>query len=150
MLLALALRKRPEVTGRFQSSGCSNVARLEPAARGRRLARLHVAIDAGQVVHPGTVRAQMEGGPAWTLSALKQQVRFTQGRCDARDFGDFAPLRLPAMPEVDKQIAASDAWPGGVGEKGVPGVAPAVLNAWFAASGQRVRRGPGTGNPLRP
>lgn len=126
----------------------AHVARLAPHAGGWRLQRLHVAVDAGQIVHPGHVRAQMEGGAAWALSALTQRVRFTQGRCEARNFADFTPLRLPAMPEVDVHIVPSGAWPAGVGEKGVPGVAPAVLNAWFAATGQRVRQLPWAGNPL--
>jgi isoquinoline 1-oxidoreductase beta subunit len=76
-------------------------------------------------------------------------IRITGGRPQQTNFHQYAPLRLNAMPPIDIEIIESSAWPSGVGEKGVPGVAPAVVNAWFAASGERVRSLPWSANPLR-
>lgn len=114
-----------------------------------KLDKLFVVVDCGQVIHPGMVRAQMEGAAAWALTALGQAIEITNGRCLQTNFHEFTPLRFDSMPIVEVDIIPSDRWPAGVGEKGVPGVIPAVLNAWFRASGRRVRRLPFSNNFLK-
>lgn len=127
----------------------AHVARLEPASSGGwRLARLFAVMDCGRVIHPNLVRAQLEGGVGWALSAMTASIRITGGRPEQTNFDQYAPLRINAMPAIEIEIVESSAWPSGVGEKGVPSVAPAVLNAWFAASGERIRSLPWSRNPL--
>jgi CO/xanthine dehydrogenase Mo-binding subunit len=108
-----------------------------------RVHRVVAAIDCGQVCNPDLVRAQMESGVVFGLSAaLKQQITFRRGRVEQSNFHDFPVLRMHEMPEVEVHIVKSTAPPTGVGEPGVPPVAPAVANAIFAASGIRLRRLP--------
>lgn len=127
----------------------AHVARLEPTGSGGwRLARLFAVMDCGRIIHPNLVRAQIEGGAGWALSALTAEIRITGGRPEQINFHQYPPLRLNAMPAIEIELIDSPAWPSGVGEKGVPSVAPAVLNAWFAASGERIRALPWSANPL--
>ena len=127
----------------------AHVARLEPASSGQwRLARLFAVMDCGRVIHPNLVRAQIEGGAGWALSAMTAAIHIRGGRPEQTNFHQYAPLRLNAMPQLEIEIIESSAWPSGVGEKAVPSVAPAVLNAWFAASGERIRSLPWRANPL--
>jgi isoquinoline 1-oxidoreductase beta subunit len=105
--------------------------------------RIVCAIDCGTVVNPDIVRAQMEGGIAMGLSAaLYEQVTFERGRVQQSNFADYPILRIDEMPRIEVHILPSDTRPLGVGESGVPPTAPAVANAIFAASGQRIRRLP--------
>jgi isoquinoline 1-oxidoreductase beta subunit len=113
-----------------------------------RLVTVRQTIDCGQVINPVHVRAQMEGGVAWALSALTQRLTVEHGRVQQANFHQYTPVRLGTMPNVEVDILPSTAWPGGVGEKGVPGVVPAVLNAWFAATGERIRALPWRGDGL--
>jgi isoquinoline 1-oxidoreductase beta subunit len=108
-----------------------------------RVHRVHVVVDCGRVVNPDVVRAQMEGGVIFGLSAvLKGEITITNGRVKQSNFHDFEVLRLPEAPEIDVEILTSEAPPTGAGEPGVPPIAPAVANAVFAATGKRVRRLP--------
>jgi isoquinoline 1-oxidoreductase beta subunit len=85
----------------------------------------------------------MEGAIAFGLSAaLLEKVRIEHGRVMQANFADYPILTLAEMPEVIVHIIESDAAPGGVGEPGVPVIAPAVANAFFAATGRRLRRLP--------
>jgi isoquinoline 1-oxidoreductase beta subunit len=105
--------------------------------------RIVAAVDCGRVVHPDGVAAQVEGGVAYALSAaLKGAITIKDGRCEQSNFHDFQVLRLPEMPKVEVHLVKSDAPPTGVGEPGLPPVAPAVMNAVFAATGKRLRRLP--------
>ena len=105
--------------------------------------RVVCAIDCGPVVNPDTVRAQMEGGTAFGLTAaLYGEITFEKGRVKQRNFHDYPMLRMNEMPEVEVHIVPSTDRMGGVGEPGVPPVAPALANALFAVTGQRVRRLP--------
>jgi isoquinoline 1-oxidoreductase subunit beta len=126
----------------------AHVARLEREANSWRLARIDAVIDCGIVVHQGLVKAQIEGAAAWALSALSQAIRIDRGQPKETNFHQYSPVRMSKMPQIVVSIVESDAWPAGVGEKGVPGVVPAVLNAWYAASGERVRTLPWKDNPL--
>jgi len=101
------------------------------------------AIDCGRVVNPDTVVAQMEGGILFGLSAaLHEEVHFAQGGVATENFHDYRLLTLPEAPAIEVYLAPSGEPPGGVGEPGVPPIAPAVANAVFAATGRRLRRLP--------
>jgi isoquinoline 1-oxidoreductase beta subunit len=106
--------------------------------------RVTVAIDCAEAVNPGQVAAQMEGSVVWGLSAaLLEGVTLRNGRSEQRNFDTYRILRGDAAPLVETHILASPGVPvGGVGEPGVPPVAPAVANAVFAATGRRVRNLP--------
>jgi isoquinoline 1-oxidoreductase subunit beta len=105
--------------------------------------RVVCAIDCGPVVNPDTIRAQMEGGIVFGLSAaLYGEITFETGRVKQRNFNDYPVLRLHEMPAVEVYIVPSTDKMGGVGEPGVPPIAPAVANALFAATGTRIRRLP--------
>jgi isoquinoline 1-oxidoreductase beta subunit len=105
--------------------------------------RVVCAVDCGRVVNPDTVKAQMEGGIIFGLTAaLKDAITFEGGRVQQRNFHDYQMLRINESPEIEVHIVPSTEAPTGVGEPGVPPVAPAVANAIFAATGKRVRRLP--------
>ncbi len=104
------------------------------------------AVDCGQVVNPDTIRAQMEGCVVFGLTAaLYGEISFEKGRVKQSNFHDYRMLRINEMPTVEVHILDSKEPMGGVGEPGVPPVAPAVMNALFALTGKRVRS-----LPLRP
>jgi isoquinoline 1-oxidoreductase beta subunit len=85
----------------------------------------------------------MEGGIGFGLAAaLHSAVTLKDGRAVQSNFDDFRILRMKEMPRVEVHIVASDAPPTGVGEPGVPPIAPAVANALFAATGKRLRKLP--------
>jgi isoquinoline 1-oxidoreductase beta subunit len=105
--------------------------------------RVVCAIDCGPTVNPDTIRAQMESGIAFGLTAaLYGEITFENGRVKQRNFHDYPVLRMNEMPIVETYIVASTEKMGGVGETGVPPIAPAVGNAIFAATGSRIRRLP--------
>jgi isoquinoline 1-oxidoreductase beta subunit len=105
-----------------------------------RVHRVVMAVDCGQVVNPDVVRAQLEGSAIFGLSAaLKQQVTFEKGRVQQSNFHDFAPLRLNECPRIETHLLASTAAPTGIGEPGVPVMAPAVANAVYALTKKRLR-----------
>ncbi|MBV7255768.1 xanthine dehydrogenase family protein molybdopterin-binding subunit [Pacificimonas sp. WHA3] len=100
-------------------------------------------IDCGQVVNPDIVRAQMEGSIIFGLTAaLFGRIEFEAGEPTAQNFDLYPLLTMAETPEIDVHIIESDAPPGGVGEPGVPPIAPAVANAVFAATGNRLRTMP--------
>lgn len=102
--------------------------------------RVVCAVDCGIAVNPDVIVAQMEGGVGYALgAALRDKITLTNGEVDQSNFNDYEPLRISDMPTIEVHIAGSSAPPTGVGEPGVPGVAPAVSNAIFAASGKRLR-----------
>jgi len=102
--------------------------------------RIFCAVDCGKVVHPDTARAQIEGGVLMGLSAaLKEAVSFSEGKVATSNFDNYDLLRIHEAPEVNVHFVESNDPMGGLGEPGVPPVAPAVANAVFAASGARVR-----------
>lgn len=108
-----------------------------------RIHRVVCAVDCGVCVNPASVVAQMEGGVVYGLSAaLYGELSFKDGRVQQSNFHDYPLLRLQEMPRVEAHIVQSSEKPGGVGEPGVPPVAPAVANAVFAATGKRLRRLP--------
>ncbi len=105
--------------------------------------RVWAAIDCGIAVNPDAVRAQIEGAIGFGLSAaLKEEVCLENGRVTQASFEDYPILTLAEMPAVEVHIMPSREPPGGVGEPGVPVIAPAVANAVHAATGKPVRRLP--------
>jgi isoquinoline 1-oxidoreductase subunit beta len=102
--------------------------------------RIDVAIDCGLVVNPDRVQAQLEGAAIMGISnVLYSNITIKQGRIEQSNFGDYLVARTDITPQTHVHIADSDAPPGGVGEPGVPPIAPAICNAIFAATGKRVR-----------
>lgn len=121
-------------------SYCAQVAEVSVTGRALRVHRVVCAIDCGTVVNPDLVRAQVESAVVFGLSAaLKQQITFARGRVVETNFHQFPVLRMHEMPKVEVHIVPSNEPPSGVGETGLPPVAPAVTNALFAATGKRIR-----------
>lgn len=105
--------------------------------------RVVVAVECGIAINPDVVRAQMEGGLGFGLSAaLYNEVTIEAGHVKQSNFHDYRSLRIEDMPKVEVFIVPSGAAPTGVGEPGVPPIAPAVANAMFQLTGERVRRLP--------
>src|SRR5207244_8582624 len=95
------------------------------------------------LVNPDTVQAQLHSGAVFGLTAaLYGEISFENGRVKQRNFHDYPMLRMHEMPEVEAHIVPSEEKMGGVGELGVPPVAPAVANAIFAVTGKRIRHLP--------
>jgi isoquinoline 1-oxidoreductase beta subunit len=108
-----------------------------------RVDRIVCAIDCGSVVNPNAVAAQMEGAVVFGLSAaLYGEITLRNGAVQQSGFENYPILRMPDTPTIEVHIVPSPAPPGGVGEPGLPPVAPAVANAVFAATGTRIRRLP--------
>ncbi len=105
--------------------------------------RVYVAIDCGRAINPDSVVAQMEGSVAEALAAaLRHQVEIAEGRAQRSNFNDYKLLRINEMPEVEVVIVDTGAPLGGVGEPGIPPLAPALANAIYSATGQPVRKLP--------
>ena len=108
-----------------------------------RVDRVVCAVDCGMAVNPDQVRAQMEGGIGFALSAARHSaITLKDGRVEQSNFDSYPLLRIGEMPQVEVHIVPSEVAPTGVGEPGVPPLAPAVANALFAATGKRLRRLP--------
>lgn len=102
--------------------------------------RVVCAVECGLAVNPDVVRAQMEGGIGFGLSAaLYGKITLKDGVVEQSNFHDYPLLRINEMPVIEVHIVPSTAKPTGVGEPGVPVVAPAVANALAQAMGKRLR-----------
>src|SRR5260370_11202898 len=98
------------------------------------------AVDCGTVINPDTVKAQMEGGIIFGLTAaLKNEITLKDGKVEQNNFHDYQMLRIFESPEIEVHIVPSSENPTGVGEPGVPPAAPALANAIFAVTGIRIR-----------
>ena len=101
------------------------------------------AVDCGSVVNPAIIEAQMMGGAIMGLSAaMKEKIEFAKGGTKSENFADYELLRMSEAPEVGVHIVKSGEKLGGIGEPGLPPIAPAVANAVFAATGARIRQLP--------
>lgn len=108
-----------------------------------RVHRVSCAVDCGIAVNPDGVRQQMESAIAFGLAAaLNDEITLLDGRVQQSNFHDYRTLRMREMPDVQVSILPSRQAPEGIGEPGVPPVAPAVANAVFRLTGQRLRRLP--------
>lgn len=128
----------------FGSITAQAVEIVRSASGAMRIERIVVAVDCGMAVNPDGVRAQLEGGALFALSAaLGEEAKFVNGRLMQRNFDSYPVLRIGGAPKVDVRILETpDAPLGGMGEVGVPPLAPALANALFAATGVRLRRLP--------
>jgi isoquinoline 1-oxidoreductase beta subunit len=107
---------------------------------GVKVDRVVCAVDCGVAINPDVIRAQMEGGVAFGLSAtLYGAITLKNGKVEQSNFNDYRVLRMNEMPKVEVHIVGSDEPPTGIGESVVPPIGPAVSNAIFAATGKRVR-----------
>ena len=105
--------------------------------------RVVAACDVGPIVNLSGAENQVQGAIVDGLSAMwLQELTFKQGHIEQSNFGDYGLLRMPQAPAIEVHFIQSDFPPTGLGEPGIPPVAPAVCNAIFAASGRRVRRFP--------
>src|SRR5215468_3085308 len=115
-----------------------------------RVHRVLCAIDCGIFVNPDTVKAQVEGSIVWGMTAaLYGAITIDKGRVQQSNFHDYPMLRMNEMPMVEVHIVPSSEPAGGVGEPGVPPLAPAVCNAIFAGTGKRIRKLPIRAEELR-
>jgi isoquinoline 1-oxidoreductase beta subunit len=104
------------------------------------------AVDTGWVINPDTIKAQMEGGIVYGLTAaLKGEITIQNGRVTQRHFGDYQVMRHSEMPEIEVYIVPSTETPGGIGEPSTALAAGALVNAVAAATGKRIYR-----LPIRP
>jgi CO/xanthine dehydrogenase Mo-binding subunit len=122
----------------------AQVAEVSVAADGEvKVDRVVCAIDCGVAVHPVSVEAQVESAIVYGLSAaLKAEITIDKGRVVQGNFDDYPVPRMRDAPAIEVHIVPSRESPGGLGEPGLPPIAPAVVNAIFAATGKRIRRLP--------
>jgi isoquinoline 1-oxidoreductase subunit beta len=115
-----------------------------------RIPHIHTAVDAGIVANPEMLRSQFEGAAVFGTSLTRTgEITATAGAIDQSNFYDYQVARMNDAPrQVDVHIVESTASPAGVGEPGVPPIAPAICNAIYAATGKRVRELPLTRNNL--
>jgi isoquinoline 1-oxidoreductase beta subunit len=102
--------------------------------------RIVAAVDCGTAVNPDLVVAQVEGAIGFGLSAaLRNEITLNQGAVEQGNFDDYEPTRMREMPKVEVHLVSSHERPSGIGEPGVPPLAPSIGNALFAATGKRLR-----------
>jgi isoquinoline 1-oxidoreductase beta subunit len=105
--------------------------------------RVDIAVDSGTIIHPDRVKAQMEGAAVFGVSVAMGEITAKDGRIQQRNFNDYPVARMTDAPfETHVHIVPSKEPPAGVGEPGVPPIAPAICNAIFAATGKRIRELP--------
>ena len=133
----------------FGGSYVAQIAEVAMETNGAaRVLRVVSAIDCGLAVNPDSIRAQIEGGINYALTTvLSGEITIKEGAVEQSNFHDYKVLRMKDAPDIEVHILPSTDEPAsGVGEGGVPPLAPAVANAIFAASGKRVRRFPNLNN----
>ncbi|MGO9122166.1 MAG: molybdopterin cofactor-binding domain-containing protein [Desulfomonilaceae bacterium] len=105
--------------------------------------RIVYGVDCGPTVNPGPITEQIRSGVILALSTvIKEEVQFANGGVKSANFDDYNVIRMSEVPEIDVHIVKSTEKIGGIGELGVPATAPAVANAFFKATGVRIRRLP--------
>ncbi|WP_422058869.1 molybdopterin cofactor-binding domain-containing protein [Sphingopyxis sp.] len=145
------------VSGTAQGLACHSMrgshialmATARPGENGLQVEQLVAVVDAGRLVNPAIARQQIEGGLIFGLAAaVGATTDYEGGIATARKFGQLGLPRLSQSPKILVEFIDSDRDPGGVGEIGVPVVAPAIANAMAAATGRRIRRLPLSAQPL--
>jgi isoquinoline 1-oxidoreductase subunit beta len=142
--------KLPEGVGRgvsvqfVMNTYLSQIAEVEVSNEGEiKVRRVVCAVDCGQMVNPDTIVAQIEGGIIFGLSAaLWGEITLKDGRVEQHNFNDYRVLRINEAPTIEVYLVKNGEAPGGIGEPGTIGIAPAVTNAVFAATGKRIRKLP--------
>ncbi|MBW5411760.1 MULTISPECIES: xanthine dehydrogenase family protein molybdopterin-binding subunit [Pseudomonas] len=113
------------------------------AQNGIHITRLICIADCGEVTNPTSVHSQLEGGTLFGLSAaLYNEITVKDGHVEQSNFHDYRQLRMSDAPPVETHIIPSHEIPGGIGEAGTAMIAPALVNALYAATGKRIRRLP--------
>jgi isoquinoline 1-oxidoreductase beta subunit len=121
----------------------AEVAEVTVSGNNFKIDRIVAAVDCGQIVNPESVRSQAEGAIIYGLSAaLKNEITIKNGAVEQTNFDGYDPIRISEAPRIEVYLTKSKEDPGGMGEPALPPAAPAVANAIFAASGQRVRKMP--------
>jgi isoquinoline 1-oxidoreductase beta subunit len=154
-VLELAAEKaawgKPLPAGRFHGialmegygTAMAQVAEVSTAGKAIKVHKVTVAADLGRMVNPNIVRQQLEGSIIYGLSAvLYGEITLKNGRVQQTNFHDYQVVRMPDSPVIDMHLVESDGKPAGIGEPGTALIGPAVANAVFAATGQRLRRLP--------
>ena len=127
----------------FFAGQAGHVVFVSRKGKGVKIEKIVAVIDCGLAVNPDNVKAQVEGGTLMGLgAAIKDEITFKDGRAVQTNFHDYALLRMGELPPVEVHIYEGAEEPGGVGEPGVPPVAPALGNAIFALTGKRIRKLP--------
>ena len=105
--------------------------------------RVVCVVDTGVAVNPDTIVAQMQSGIIFGITAaLWGEITLRNGRVEQTNFTDYKMLRINEAPIIEVEVVKSSADPGGIGEPGTTSLAPAVLNAVYAATGVRLRKLP--------
>ncbi len=131
-------------------TACAAQVEVDPSSGAFKVNRLTLAMDLGTVVNPNGVQAQIEGSALWGMSlALFEKAPLENGALQATNFGDYTPMRMSQMPDLDISIISSNDPASGCGEPGVTVVAPAIANAIFNAVGARVRSLPITAEAVK-
>ncbi|CAN5495709.1 xanthine dehydrogenase family protein molybdopterin-binding subunit [soil metagenome] len=116
-----------------------------PTSTQIKLQNVWCAVDCGRAINPDSVKSQIEGGLVHGINAaLWEQVKFTAGKSSVRNFNNTRKIKLREMPVITVELMPTDptAPIGGLGEPGVPAIAPAIANAYFRLTGTRVRKLP--------
>jgi isoquinoline 1-oxidoreductase subunit beta len=131
-------------------TACAAQVEVNPANGEFKVNRLTLAMDLGTVVNPDGVKAQIEGSALWGMSlALFEKAPLENGALQVSNFGDYTPMRMSQMPDLDISVIASNDPASGCGEPGVTVIAPAIANAIFNAVGARVRSLPITAEAVK-
>jgi isoquinoline 1-oxidoreductase subunit beta len=108
-----------------------------------RVDRVVCAVDCGQMINPDTIKAQMEGGIIYGLTAaLYGEITLKDGRVEQSNFDNYPALRINEAPSIEVHLVENHEEPGGIGEPGTSAIAPAVINAIYALTGKRLRKLP--------
>ena len=119
------------------------VVELDPYAASTSVKKITFVSDCGIAIHPDQARAQLTGGILYGLgAALYDEITIEQGRVQQSNFNNYPSIRINQAPIVEVHLVPSQETPGGLGEVGVPLVAPALVNAIAAATGKRIRELP--------
>jgi isoquinoline 1-oxidoreductase beta subunit len=133
----------------MRGSHIALMATARQSERGLQVEQLVAVVDAGRLVNPVIARQQIEGGLIFGLAAaVGATTDYEGGLATARKLGQLGLPDLSQTPQILVEFVDSDREPGGLGEIGVPVVAPAIANALFAATGRRIRRLPLSAHPL--
>ena len=151
-VLQLAAEKagwdKPLPPGRFRGVACfgcfasymAEVVEITMENDQPRVHRVVAVVDCGQVVNPGILEQQIQGGIVYGLAnALRAKITVEKGRVVQGNFDDYAPLRMDETPVVEVYAVPSAEAPTGIGEPSVPPIAPALCNAIYAATKKRIR-----------
>ncbi|WP_335341374.1 xanthine dehydrogenase family protein molybdopterin-binding subunit [Flagellimonas ochracea] len=125
----------------YNTSYCTQIVDLSIV--GEDILKIHkvtAVVDCGLVINPSQATAQVEGSIVWGLTALlKNPITVRNGRVQQRNFDTYELLKMAEVPEIEVYFVDNENAPTGIGELAVPGLAPAVLNAVYAATGKRIR-----------